>query len=119
MSEFGTDGLDEFVQSFRALDDVLKSLDRLTLPPHFYSEEWVADTVRRVRHKVAGIEGVKSAARELWPELPESAKYYPRAWCLCPDPLMTTTGYAMAWYPKANVVVYVDDWSDLAVKEES
>ena len=58
-----------------------------------------------------GIEGVRRAARELWPDLDvKKAKFNQSDWVTFPQPLMTTTGYALSWYPEERVVVYIKDW---------
>jgi len=58
-----------------------------------------------------GMDGVHEAAKELWPDLVvEETKFNQSKWVTFPRPLMTTTGYALSWYPEWRVVVYVRDW---------
>ena len=61
--------------------------------------------------RMMGMGGVHEAAKELWPDLViEETKFNQSKWGTFPRPLMTTTGYALSWYPEWRVVVYVRDW---------
>ena len=66
-----------------------------------------------------GMAGMMAAAKQLWPELSiETSHWFDwrelvgRGWSFAPAPLMTTTGYALSWYKKGNVVLYMNDWEN-------
>jgi len=64
-----------------------------------------------VDRRMMGMVGVRWAAKDLWPDLVvEETKFNQSKWVTFPRPLMTTTGYALSWYPEWRVVVYVRDW---------
>ena len=85
-----------------------------------FSEEiatWLYASAVSLPEPRRGMAGMMAAAKQLWPELSiETSHWFDwrelagRGWSFAPAPLMTTTGYALSWYTKGNVVLYVNDW---------